>query len=239
LLKIDQKPEKPQQIRALIIAGLKLDDNGRQAAVRLLKKWTGDESAQKGDLGPFQAWFAEHYPDLPPAELPKTAKKSKWGYDQILKFVTENEDGLHGDAEKGAAIFEKAQCVKCHRFGNRGEGLGPDLTTVRKRFQRKQIVESIFYPSAVISDQYQSVSIITNDGLTHTGLAVEQGDAFVVLSTDGTKTVVKKSEIDETVPSQTSGMPEGLLDALTLSEIADLFAYLESGAKATTAAAGQ
>ena len=228
LLKIDAKPEKPQDVRALIIAGLRLDKNGRKEAIRLLNKWTGQEVAETTDLGPFQMWFAEEHPDLPAAELPKASKKSKWGYDQILKFVTESPDGLHGDAERGMAIFEKGQCIKCHRFGPRGEGLGPDLSTVRKRFQRKQIVESLFYPSAVISDQYQSVSIIDNDGLTYSGLAVDQGDSYVVLTTDGKKTVVKKSNIDEILPSNTSGMPEGLLDELTLAEIADLFAYLES-----------
>jgi len=228
LLKIDAKPEKPQDIRTAIIAGLKVDKNSRKEVVRLLNKWSGQEVAEESEMGPFQSWFIEEYPDLPAAELPKTAKKSKWEFDQILKFVTDSSSGGKGDAAKGEAIFEKAQCIKCHRFGQRGEGLGPDLSAVRKRFQRKQIVESLFYPSAVISDQYQSVSIITNEGLTHTGLAVEQGDAYVVLSTDGTKTTVKKSDVDEIVASNTSGMPEGLLDALTLAEIADLFAFLET-----------
>lgn len=243
LQKIDAKPEKPQTIRALIIVGLKLEKGGRSEAVKLLKKWTGQDLSGEKDsddkkLVAYQNWFADSHPDLPPAELPKATKKSKWGYQQLLSFVTENEKGRAGNAERGAKIFEKGQCIKCHRFGKMGEGLGPDLTTVRKRFQRKQIIESLFYPSAVISDQYQSMSIITVDGLTMTGLAVEQGNAYVVLTTDGKKTTVKKQDIEEMIPSKTSGMPEGLLDELTLEEIADLFAYLDS-APQQSASGGQ
>ena len=35
-----------------------------------------------------------------------------------------------GSVDRGAAVFEKAQCVKCHRYGTRGEGIGPDLSNV-------------------------------------------------------------------------------------------------------------
>ena len=125
-------------------------------------------------------------------------------------------------------MFEKAQCVKCHRFGARGEGVGPDLTTVRRRFQRKEILESILYPSQVISDQYKSATVVTIDGVVRMGMAAPQGDgSIVLLLPDATKVVVPKDEIDEVRDSPKSAMPEGLLNTLTLQEIAELFRYLE------------
>ena len=139
-----------------------------------------------------------------------------------MDLVTKNAATQKGNAQSGAKIFKKGQCIKCHRFGKLGEGLGPDLTKVRKRFQRKQIVESLFYPSAIVSDQYQSVTIVTVDGLSRTGLAVKQGTAYVVLVPDGTKTTIKEDDIEEMIPSKISGMPEGLLDTLTLTEIAEI-----------------
>ena len=31
------------------------------------------------------------------------------------------------DHSRGEHVFTKAQCIKCHRYGERGEGIGPDL----------------------------------------------------------------------------------------------------------------
>jgi putative heme-binding domain-containing protein len=124
-------------------------------------------------------------------------------------------------------VFVKAQCAKCHRFGERGEGVGPDLTTVSLRFQKKEILESILFPSQVISDQYASKSVLRVDGRTVWGIVAPQADgSLTVLQSDATKVRIAKEEIDTITPIKKSAMPEGLLNPLTLEEIADLFAYL-------------
>ena len=125
-------------------------------------------------------------------------------------------------------MFEKANCIKCHRFGERGEGIGPDLTNVSRRFQKKEILESILFPSQVISDQYASKMIVLADGRTVWGLAATQPDgSIIVLQSNAQRMTIKKDQIDEIRASKKSAMPEGLLNTLTLEEIADLFAYLE------------
>ena len=123
-------------------------------------------------------------------------------------------------------MFEKAQCIKCHRYGNRGEGIGPDLSNVSRRFQRKEILESVVFPSQVISDQYAAKTILTTDGKTYSGLVAPAGDGVVVLQSNGEKARIPQNEIDEIAPSKKSAMPDGLFNTLTLSEIADLLAYL-------------
>jgi hypothetical protein len=50
----------------------------------------------------------------------------------------------------------------------------------------------------------------------------------MVLLSDGTKTTVRKDQVDQQFAALTSVMPEKLLDLLTKEEIADLFAFLES-----------
>ena len=70
-------------------------------------------------------------------------------------------------------MFHDAQCINCHRFNGTGEGIGPDLTTVAQRFQRKEILESIVYPNQVVSDQYASQIVIAG-GKTYTGIAATQ-----------------------------------------------------------------
>ncbi|MFL5339138.1 MAG: c-type cytochrome, partial [Gemmataceae bacterium] len=132
-----------------------------------------------------------------------------------------------GDAARGRLAFAKANCVKCHKFGSEGEGVGPDLTTLSKRFKRADTLESIIYPSKVISDQYRSTLIETKRGQRFTGLAATQGDVVTVLLNDATKVNLRRDEIESQFASLVSVMPEKLLDELSMSEIADLFAFLE------------
>lgn len=230
---VDQKGEKPEAIRQVILSGLRLKENGAQEAVRLLAKWTGEEPAGPNAnwdlaLPAWQKWYEEQFPAMPPAVLAVEPEGNKWGFAELVTFLA-TPAGSAGDATRGAAVFEKAQCVKCHRYGTRGEGVGPDLTTVSQRFQKREIVESVISPSQVISDQYASKSVSTDGGQTYTGIVSDAGaDTVVILQANGEKVKVKRSEITETVPSPKSAMPEGLFNPLSLDEIADLFAYLSA-----------
>lgn len=147
----------------------------------------------------------------------------------LLDYLTSSE-GHSGEIRRGAQVFEKAQCVKCHRCGGTGEGIGPDLSNVMRRFQTKEVVQSVLYPSQVISDQYASKTIITDDGRSFTGIVGAAGaDAIVVLQANGEKVTLDKDAIDEVEPSSKSAMPDKLFENLSLEEIADLFAFLRSG----------
>jgi len=68
---------------------------------------------------------------------------------------------------------------------------------------------------------------VRTDGRTVWGIVAEQNDGSVtVLQSDATKVRIPKDEIDVVTPIKKSTMPDGLLNTLTLEEIADLFAYL-------------
>jgi putative heme-binding domain-containing protein len=228
LVKYPQRDDKPQDQRQVILLGLKLKDQGGRDAAQVLQRWTGQKPAEPRDpdaLSAWQKWFGEKYPDQPEAVLPVEAEDNRWTYAQLLEFLA-SESGQHGNAERGTAVFEKAQCIKCHRYGTRGEGIGPDLSNVAGRFQRKEILESVVFPSQVISDQFAAKTVVTTDGKTYTGLVGPTGDGVVVLQANAEKANVTKGEIEEIVPSKKSAMPEGLFNNLSLEEIADLFAYL-------------
>src|SRR5262245_34326960 len=85
-------------------------------------------------------------------------------------------------AAAGKAIFEKT-CSPCHRFGEMGHDVGPDLTTVNSRFKKRDILESVLFPSKIISDQYQSVMFKLTDGTVLNGLVVRESAAAVQLRT--------------------------------------------------------
>src|SRR5262249_10849845 len=78
-----------------------------------------------------------------------------------------------GDAARGKELFFKSaglQCVNCHRIGGIGSTLGPDLTTIGKKYSRGQILESILEPSKSIEPKYVTYLAETTDGQVHTGI---------------------------------------------------------------------
>jgi len=100
------------------------------------------------------------------------------------------------------------------------------LSTVSQRFTKKEILESIIYPNQVVSDQYASKQVIAN-GKTYVGIAARNADGgMTVLQSDGHKVELAADEIDDVQPTKMSAMPEGLVNRLTLEQIADLFAFL-------------
>jgi putative heme-binding domain-containing protein len=238
--KTQPKKEDAAPYRAVLMAASRFDekDRNRWKMVELLRHWGlkdfgGEPKDSKPELMALARWFAQSFPkeQTLPGTLTGKPAESKYKFDELLAFLEKDPEGKKGDVKRGRVVFEKAQCLKCHKYGKEGEGIGPDLSTVSKRFKRDYILESIIDPSKVISDQYRSSTIITKKGVTIVGLAAAQGDIVTVLQSDGTKVTLKKDEIEQQVASLVSVMPEKLLDPLTKQEIADLFAFLESEPK--------
>jgi putative heme-binding domain-containing protein len=145
--------------------------------------------------------------------------------DEILAAQLKDEKG--GDAASGRALFEE-RCAVCHRFGGIGTDVGPDLTTITSRFKKKDILESILWPSRVISDQYQAEMFELSDGKIVSGLIVRETAAAILVRTADTPdkpVAVPKAQVSSRAPSTVSMMPEGLVDTLTTKQTADLLAF--------------
>ena len=169
----------------------------------------------------------------PLAELKARPLVQKWTMD-ALNDVVENQ--LQGrDFDNGKKMFSVAQCFKCHRFDGEGGIVGPDLTAAGRRFNKRDLLQSLLEPSAVQSDQYQATKFLLLDGRTITGRVVNlNGDSYTVqtdMMVPNKLTTVKVGDIDEMTPSKVSMMPDGLLDTLSQEEVLDLLAYLRSGGK--------
>jgi putative heme-binding domain-containing protein len=233
LAQVDRTPDEPEAYRQVILRGLMLRETGGNHAVALLEKWTGSKLGPDGQpwdkaLAAWQEWFIQKYPDMPEAKLPVESEQNHWTYQELLSHLT-GPHATAGVAARGAALFEKAQCIKCHRFGDRGDTVGPDLTNVSKRFQKKEILESILFPSQVISDQYGTQTVVTKGGQSYTGMVAPTGDgSLTILQISGEKVVVAQADVESSIRTKTSAMPEGLLNSLSLEEIADLFSYLST-----------
>jgi putative heme-binding domain-containing protein len=153
---------------------------------------------------------------------------SRAEHEQLMKLALES----NGNAERGGDIFraaEKSQCVKCHRIGDLGGEMGPDLSGVGSRFSRVHLIESILEPSRTIAPSYHSIVVLLKDGRIMTGVKLKESDEAIVLGdSQGKEHSIFKKEIGETFAHPLSAMPEGLEKGLSDQEFVDLIAFLLS-----------
>jgi putative heme-binding domain-containing protein len=131
--------------------------------------------------------------------------------------------------EKGKAAFIKAQCIVCHRLGNEGGLVGPDLSQVGSRFDQRALLESILEPSKVIDEKFRNTVFTLKDGNTLTGTIEQETETKILVreSPFAEKAIeLLKQNITRREQSFVSPMPAGLINILTKEEITDLIAFL-------------
>jgi putative heme-binding domain-containing protein len=137
---------------------------------------------------------------------------------------------MSGSAERGRELFLNfagVQCKNCHKIGEQGQSLGPDLTQIGKKLDKPKLLENILEPSKTIDPQFVSHLVETTGGEVHTGLLVRRTEAEVVLKKADLKEVaIPASEIERSVPQQKSLMPDLLMKDMTPQQAADLLEFL-------------
>ncbi|MBI5771368.1 MAG: HEAT repeat domain-containing protein [Verrucomicrobia bacterium] len=146
--------------------------------------------------------------------------------------VTELENlTADGDPARGRAAFLSGAgaCLTCHRVGDTGGVLGPDLTHIGRSRTSRDLLEAISFPSAIIARGYEAFQVNTRDGSSLTGtIPRETADSIVVLTADGRENAVPRSAIAKLEPVAMSLMPAGLDRAVEPKVLADLVAFLRS-----------
>lgn len=141
---------------------------------------------------------------------------------------------LEGHAKRGQALFfeERAQCATCHSYQlgdtTRGAEIGPNLTAIREKLGRAEILDAILNPSAAIAFGYDTWLLETDDGLLYSGFLIADGQDVVIKDTRGMRTVLASDEITHRTKQELSTMPQGVALDLSAQEIADLVAFLST-----------
>jgi putative heme-binding domain-containing protein len=137
-----------------------------------------------------------------------------------------------GNPKRGRAVFfniDKSQCLKCHRLGDKGERIGPELTGVGARFSRVYLIESILDPSRTIAPSYQTQLVVLADGRQLMGVKVAETEKTITLADkDGKKHQLSRVDIEDQQVLPQSTMPDGLEKRFTEQEFIDLIAFLAS-----------
>jgi putative heme-binding domain-containing protein len=134
---------------------------------------------------------------------------------------------LKGDAKNGALVFEK-NCATCHALRGVGHAVGPDLAGWRDKSVQDFLV-AILDPSAAIEPRFINYQIETVDGRSLSGIIEGETATIVTLAQPGGVTEkLLRSQIAEIRALPLSLMPEGLEQAMTPQELADLIAWFKN-----------
>jgi putative heme-binding domain-containing protein len=136
---------------------------------------------------------------------------------------------MTGDAANGRMVFfSTGTCHKCHVVDGMGREIGPNLTEIGSKLSREAMFESVLYPSAGISHNYEMWTVVLSSGTTVNGLLVSSTDAEVSLrGDDALVRQFPKSDIEELVKQKISLMPADLQKTMTSQELADVVEFMQ------------
>jgi putative heme-binding domain-containing protein len=128
------------------------------------------------------------------------------------------------DPSQGRALFNLA-CANCHRLYGQGAEIGPDLTGAG-RDNLEYLLENIADPSAVVTADFRMSVVTLKDGRVLNGVIKAKTDRTLTVQAMTERVTVERAEVSALQESNLSLMPEGLLEAMTPTQVRDLIAYL-------------
>jgi putative heme-binding domain-containing protein len=138
-------------------------------------------------------------------------------------------DAAKGRASEGRKVFEASACIACHKVGNLGRSMGPELSHIGKIRQPRDLLESIFFPSATVARDYETYVIETSDGQNITGaIRGDSTEGITVVDAGGQEKLIPHHHIVARSLMPTSLMPAGLEETFTEQQLLDLIAWLVS-----------
>ena len=217
---------RSQQTALRLLSSIKTDD-ARQALLETFDRLKNQSLPSGAALDLILAAEKAGTPELKAAVADFRSRQQEAG--TVLANWSECLEG--GNAELGRTIFfgrSAATCRRCHKVGGSGGEVGPDLSRIGKDKDRNYLLEAMVDPNAKVAKGFETVILVTMDGLIHSGILKSEDDSVVQLMTPtGALVSVAKDEIDERANGQ-SGMPQDLVKNLTRSEIRDLVEYLST-----------
>lgn len=182
------------------------------------------------EVEPLKARFAA-YPEAAAKLDAKLAEVEQEKAQRITKIESLVTSMPAADAAEGEKVFAsgKGACLICHRVGELGGRIGPDLSTIGRIRSARDLYESILYPSESIARDFETfeISVKSKDAPVQVGLIDAQTTAGLeLIGLSGQKQIIPHEEVAAIKSLPVSLMPMGLDETLTAEELRDLVAYL-------------
>lgn len=136
---------------------------------------------------------------------------------------------LGGDAERGRVIFKEwanVSCLRCHRVGEDGGYVGPNLSDIGAKKDRQYLLESIVDPNRAIAEKYETTVVLDLEGKTYSGIVnFEDEKTLRLMTAEGEMVTIDKEQIEERTTGK-SAMPADLIKHLSPFDVRDLVEFL-------------
>jgi putative membrane-bound dehydrogenase-like protein len=251
------RPQNPASLQAAALASAARSP-APAVARKLLEGWAGYTPAVRSQVLDLllgrDAWTKEligalEKKDVPPDHIDAMRRQRLATHRdpavraRVEKLFTANNPDRHkvldtyagaltaaGDVVRGKAVFGKV-CSVCHKLEGVGYEVGPDLSAAAGK-PASYLLQEILDPNRNVDGRYVEYVAVTKAGRSLTGLlAAETATGITLRAAEGKEHLLLRSEIDELSGTGKSLMPEGLEKDVSMSDMADLLAFLGSVAR--------
>ncbi len=224
------KTERQKAITAL--AFIK-DKSAAEAMLRLSKSRLGDVSAEANywltfrktnDWQTMLDWtkieptvVAKNKNPLPKTNIANETSAKEYDVEKIVS--------IKPNMVSGQKIFTQ-NCANCHRIGKTGNDIGPDLSSIGNKFDRKDLLNAVINPNASIVFGYEPWLITTKADETFYGFLLADDKTVVLKDAAGQRHSIAKENIKSRQKQSKSLMPDAAAIGLSDKDLANLSNYL-------------
>ena len=146
----------------------------------------------------------------------------------LLALAAPQLFGQTGDAVKGKELVASSGCMNCHRIGDSGSRVGPNLSDIGDRRTPDRLQRSIVAPDEEVLPENRFVSVVLKNGTTVRGRILNH-DAISVQLIDAKEQLrsFQTSEM-QSYTILTKGLMPSFESKLSAQQVADIVAYLGS-----------
>jgi cytochrome c oxidase cbb3-type subunit 3 len=147
----------------------------------------------------------------------------------VLSFGKIPTEPLPGDPARGAVVFSKNACARCHLFAAAGFAYGPELTDVGVRRGPTYVRTAIVAPAERLPEGFLFVRATTSSGRKIEGIRMNE-DTFTIQIKDsaGSFHSLRKQDLKDLQKLRGQTPMPSYKTILSAVELDDLIAYLFS-----------
>jgi putative heme-binding domain-containing protein len=159
------------------------------------------------------------------ADLTKGLPPADQKLAELIKHRTVKFTGAKLDKEAGSKLFTK-HCGACHKIGNDGGKVGPNLDGVGLR-GLERLLEDTLDPNRNVDAAFRARVLNLVDGTTKTGLMLRvEGEVLVMADDQGKEFRVPTKDIEKNRETALSPMPANFGETIPEAEFYQLLGWL-------------
>ena len=152
---------------------------------------------------------------------------------QIVESKAAAIDKLAVDMQEGAKQFAD-RCASCHKLGDQGKVVGPQLEGVGARGALR-LCEDILWPDRNVDEAFRMTIMVLDGGESANGLVTDRtAESLMLTDQTGKQRRIQVRDIEQEKRSKLSLMPGNFEELMTDSELASLIGFLRTSATSQT-----